>query len=116
MSLREAVNLSSQALFDKVATHLLIQNKQSLHLSEDACAYRSGTLTCAIGCLLSDDEYNSAFEGLNIEGVLERLRIDVPDETLDLLADLQGVHDYFDPVDWPERLRIVAKKHELGYD
>lgn len=80
-------------IFNKVKTHLLLQRRQSLEDDHpETCRYRgSGGLKCAIGCLISDEEYE-----LNIEGyTVNRLAVNcnVP---MTFLRSLQKVHDFYD--------------------
>lgn len=69
--------MDRQAIFDRVATHLLTQMVKSTrdHIPEDPldtdtytdnrCMYRGANGTsCAIGCLIPDDKYEARFEGL----------------------------------------------------
>lgn len=120
MSLREAVKLPPQELFDKVKDHLLMQNEPALMTlpgprMTPSCAYRAGTLSCAVGCLISDEEYSLGFEGYAIEDIFDALRIEASGSAIDLLESLQRVHDFHHPEDWPARLKAVAEKYDLIY-
>lgn len=114
--------LSSQEIFDKVATHLLTQGKRALLPSGD-CAYRGQDGSkCAIGCLIPDDLYEGTFK--QYEGKVwcvipddELLKIGIEkDKNYRLLTQLQSVHDnlYEDPAFWKQDLRKLAEGFVLG--
>lgn len=121
MSLREAVKLPKQEIFDIVAKHLLTQNKPAMRTltgnggQATSCAYRANGLMCAIGCLLSDGEYNTHVEGLSVEELLPALKIAAPFEIVFLLGDLQHVHDSHPSVTWGAQLKEVATRHNLTF-
>ena len=66
ITLKTLPQATAQDVFDHVTQHLLKQGKRSVS-STGACQYRTeqaeGVLKCAAGCLITDDEYNSKFEG-----------------------------------------------------
>jgi hypothetical protein len=113
--------MTDQEIFDKVATHLLTQGRQSL-VDENifgGCAYRGHDGTrCAVGCLISDEAYTPNIEGQGVYqyDVLAALAasgvIDVVDRRFDLLAQLQDIHDYSAPDNWAYELEGVA--HTFG--
>ena len=127
--------MNQQEIFDKVATHLIAQGKQSLLSSwwsrsvqtaqwnDQGCAYRGddGTM-CAAGCLIPDDEYSPAFEGMPWDCIAQEVPsfANEPQGVHDLIASLQGVHD--DEWSWesPERLKVelgvVANQYGLSAD
>ena len=96
-------------IFNHVVDHLRKQGTKSLVNIADMCAYRGdrGTM-CAVGALITDDEYHPYFEGNTIEFILRegntiehiseeslltnslRDRI-VPN--LEMLIQLQNFHD-----------------------
>ena len=116
--------MNQQEIFDKVATHLIAQGKQSLmFMGAEACAYRGadGTM-CAAGCLIPDDEYDPDFEGVPWDDLEQPVLslANAPQEVHDLITSLQGVHD--DEWSWtsPERLKEglfdVADQYGLSAD
>lgn len=118
---------SLQDIFDKVATHLLTQNKKSkdyLKLNKDGkpildCTYRSllddnTILKCAIGCLIPDDKYNENFEGKSIIRLVDQLDLKIKGNIQDLLIHLQVIHDVR-PVDtWYSSLTDTAMAYDLN--
>ncbi len=101
--------LTEQGIFTKVATHLLKQNDKAE--TDEGCALRgsSGT-SCAVGCLLRDDEIADDVSEC-AEETCDRLPKFQPFR--DLLEDLQGIHDARDPDVWPTELSQLAKARGL---
>ena len=94
---------TAQEVFDQAARHLLTQGQQSLS-AYGICVYRNnGGLKCVVGCFISDDEYNPAFEGRLWEVLAEEE--EVPFAHSFLLANLQDIHDS-DPASWMHRLAM----------
>jgi hypothetical protein len=123
----------AQAIFDRVARHLFAQGDRAI-VEGDVCAYRGeGGMRCAVGVLITDDEYHPRMEGHDAYSLLCEARGD-HDEVLpsrwptlvrldpfaSLLQDLQEVHD--DPLVWlgtvamRDKLRRVATTHRLDAD
>ena len=116
--------MNQQEIFDKVATHLIAQGKQSLmFMGAEACAYRGadGTM-CAAGCLIPDGEYDPVFEGMPWNCIAQ----EVPSfanaslEVHNLIGSLQEVHDCEAYWETPERLKEglfdVADQYGLSAD
>ena len=94
--------MNSQEIFDKIATHLFTQGEQSAK-KIGACLYRgpNGT-SCAVGCLIPDEEYLLDMENKTVYGLLDFLKnfcrtapitLDILTGHYGLLYDLQIVHD-----------------------
>ena len=112
ITLKTLPSATAQEVFDQVARHLLTQNAKSYLEEEDLCAYRHAGLKCAAGCLIGDDEYRAAWEGrpwiaLAREG-------QAPATHMDLIQNLQRVHDTRPMWCWPQELRAVAAKFGLS--
>lgn len=103
---------TAQQVFDQVAKHLLQQNHKSLSES-GTCSYRGVEgLKCAVGCLMSDEEYRDRFEGVNWLSIV--LGNAAPSAHLPLICRLQSVHDRYRPNAWPSRLKEVAAGFNLS--
>ena len=115
-----------QALYDRVAEHLLTQNARARDPDNARCAYRGeGDLKCAVGCLITDEHYNAELEGDSVyaEPVQEVVRASIDPQglltdadwstTKDLLGKLQKMHDNFDPEGWPTRIFLIAAEFDL---
>lgn len=102
---------TSQQIFTRVARHLLEQGEQSL--SFDRCAYRGEEgRSCAVGCLISDEEYDQGMEGRSVEYVF-----DISEGAkADLLEGLQCIHDVSSPEKWRSRLEKLASDYNLKWE
>lgn len=113
--------MTKQQVFDKVAKHLLAQNKPALLYNDtDDCAYRTRDgLRCAVGCLLTDEAYSPKFEGKNVNHLFESAPAAMAacglsvDRHAHLLLALQEIHDGAYPVKWRGELARVATYHGL---
>lgn len=122
--------MTDRELFDRIAGHLLAQGRRAeLRWAADPiCRYRMnhpehGVLTCAVGCLVPEDRYRPEMEGIPFTN--EQLRTVLAavgaladadpgwdDPRVDLLCNLQGVHDRVEPRLWPEVLRRLSERLE----
>lgn len=122
--------LTNQEIFDKVATHLLTQGKKSIN-DEWRCLYHGPNgLMCAAGCLMLGSEDTSSFEGTSIPNpsaedtlthkesavldALERGGVPRTCEALNLVSDLQDLHDNDNPREWLDALRYCAEACSLN--
>lgn len=110
--------MSEQEVFDTVAKHLLTQKEQCfMSGSKKDCAYRSvqpdgHILYCAAGCLIEDEDYNSALEGkawddLVYAGIMT-------DTHMRLIQKLQSIHDEDGPSSWRFSLMNLAIDFKLN--
>jgi len=101
-----------QEIFDKIAIHLIKQNKQSYCDKTSNCAYRGDNgLMCAAGILIPDDEYKPEFErqtwhNLTKEGIVEN-------KFSSEIRKLQIIHDNSHHSIWYDELIKFAKNHNL---
>ena len=86
-------------IFNYVIDHLKKQGCQSFFEERIMCAYRGdeGTM-CAVGCLMTDDEYHPSLEGTAIDHLLDKKTLaprldDRIKPNLNMLMDLQNFHD-----------------------
>lgn len=112
-----------QEIFDRVAKHLLAQNEAAV--CEGVCQYRYNGLSCAVGCLITDEHYDEMLEGSFvgrkpvIDAVANSLGCSpryVGTRLLELLRCLQVIHDETDPHMWPEHLKKLADKYNLEWN
>lgn len=119
--------MTLQEIFNRVKAHLLTQNAKARipdgGWGYGACRYRgTNGLKCAIGCLIPDEAYTADLEG----SVLFRVLSTIPgiptsagrnDPTYVryeiLLAELQSIHDRYQPPEWAEQLERLGKRHNL---
>lgn len=121
--------MTNQEMFDKVTVHLLTQNWPSTpkpyypesREKDYTCSYRGHMnggvqLKCAIGCLIPDELYDPKIEGHGFRGLeqfpaLKELFAGVD---VNLGDDLQRLHDIYEPWEWKNRLRTIARSHKLS--
>ncbi len=103
--------MSKQKIFETVAKHLINQNCKSLTENRENCAYRGVNDTkCAVGCLIPDRCYDSKMERNTVD------RIKLPyaiKDNIELLIDLQQIHDNDYPHNWRNRLIRLGKSLKL---
>ncbi|EKS68981.1 hypothetical protein BURK_028165 [Burkholderia sp. SJ98] len=115
--------LSPKDIYERVSEHLLTQRA----VSEDdngSCRLRSPEgRKCAIGSLVRDDVYEPELEGVGISyyrhardgGLLRALyasKVNAYDPNIiDLLIELEEVHDYAEIEEWPALLAALGRRH-----
>lgn len=105
--------MSAQDIFDTVADHLLTQNQKAIDKAGKICAYRGKNGTkCALGCLISDDEYSPSLEGHSFLAVKSSFPARLHAHG-DLITALQNVHDFYHTSNWRIELFEVAKSFKL---
>lgn len=121
--------MNKQEIFNKVATHLLAQNERCMSILNDednpGCAYRNekGQM-CAVGCLITDEAYDSKIEGLlcclsevldvlAASGIDLRANTDRNCEMTEFLENLQRIHDCTPVDDWRHALSDLADADDL---
>lgn len=111
ITLKTLAQATKQEVFNQVATHLLKQNERSCREVDGVCMYRNSRgLKCAVGCLISDDEYIQLFENNTWDYVVKTLML-APNAHLELITELQHIHDNYNPIDWQQRLEELANRH-----
>lgn len=110
--------MTKQEIFDKVVAHLRAQGGKALNENQ-MCQYRARDgAKCAIGCLILDEHYSKSLEGENVDQVLvyDALRASgMPSKAIDLVRELQKVHDCVRTNQWEVEFVIVAGLHGLAY-
>ena len=116
-----------QELFDKIATHLLTQGARS-ESSIGRCLYRGDFGSkCAVGCLISDEEYDPKMEGSSVPCEKEYAYPSAGTLILQrwmeshgygtavglFLVGMQKIHDAKDPPSWRYYLALAANKLHL---
>jgi hypothetical protein len=116
MTIQEVNNKSLQEIFDFVANHLLTQNKKSVEES-GTCLYRCGDLKCAVGALISDEDYNYSFEMQSLRLLADKKETifsDIEESKLAFLMHLQEIHDDYAIEEWSEKLSILGSDYNLS--
>jgi len=103
----------SQELFNRAYLAIIKQGRPARTESR-MCFYRHRDGTkCAIGHLITDEEYLPEMEGYGVQKLYDRgLR-----PHLDLLHDLQQAHDQSSPdnfiPEFKQRMASIARRHNL---
>lgn len=129
--------MTAQEIFDMVAANLLEQGEPSLDRQGD-CVYRSdpddpaGSLRCAAGVLIKDEDYDCEIEGAPARELIENDRCGMGRfmPHVWLIRDLQLAHDetHAESSDeigpdgeslswlnlWKKKMRRVADGHDLS--
>lgn len=115
--------MTNQEIFDKVATHLLMQGKKSMN-DRGECVYRNAAgRKCAVGCLIPEELYSNEFEGASPSGTgakTTRLWEALSAAGLDytqhagFLWELQCIHDEQGVDEWRNGLLRVALHRDLS--
>jgi len=105
-------------IFQKVKTHLLRQRAKAENEATGVCSYRIDGLSCAVGCLLTDEAYHIRLEGNSVRckevsAALAQSGIPMNDASLNLLSDLQSVHDNEPVANWPKELNHIQRYYSL---
>lgn len=105
---------SAQSVFNHVVNHLREQEIKSKD-PHDRCMYRGklGTM-CAVGCLISDDEYDVKMEHKTVSYVVNHYEcLNWMGKHSSLLGRLQECHDYIPIIDWEMEFKDIAKEFDL---
>lgn len=111
---------TAQELFDIVVAHLRKQGAKAMNPNGN-CLYRTKDgLSCAVGCLIPDNEYYSDLEYDNLPSIIQNRKLSTMlleefNEHSKLLVRLQEVHDLNEVYEWEEKLQKVANEFKLNY-
>lgn len=106
--------MTNQEVFDKVAKHLLTQNKKAVSPIDGRCKYRTEDLKCAGGVMIPDDKYLPKMEGRSMSAVIEENNLEELKPFVFLLYQLQKIHDVYFPSKWKVRLGKLAEANNLS--
>lgn len=114
---------NDQEAFDLATRHLLTQKQRSATPrpgSKDRCLYRAPDgCKCAVGALIPDDIYEPGMDDgdSGIDDVISRFPVIkelFANVSMNLLAELQNIHDDTPPRLWAEELRHLASEYGLN--
>ena len=115
ITLKTLPQATAQQVYDQVKAHLLKQGKKCTQTLEDEpivrCRYKADGMSCAAGCLISDDEYKNIFEGIVWKDLVNLGH--APKDHEDLIVQLQQLHDFREPEAWKYHFRVIAEKFNL---
>jgi hypothetical protein len=123
--------LTKQEIFSRAKHHLLTQNRRSEDCYGTVKYYGDGGAKDPIGVLIPENLYHPEIEKtgislLNCESAAEKMYLGqvliecgvniLNESTMELLCDLQEMHDVCEPWSWYDRLKSIARKHQLTFD
>ena len=107
----------NQECYDRVKNWLLVQ--RAVSTNGDRCLYRGPNgLCCAIGALLTDEEYDPSMETISVSSLVflkrfKKAAIKFQNVDRSFLTRLQSIHDDMLARDWPNKLKSLALKWNL---
>lgn len=107
--------ISAQQVFDHIVNSLRKQKCKSLN-ENGKCVYRglNGT-KCAVGHLISDDEYDVEFDSRALSWDDLLTLYGFPSKHHELLITMQQIHDGCQIEEWEDQFRILARRYNLKY-
>ena len=86
---------NAQEVFNHVIKHLVTQGQRCYSNHDEICLYHSPEgMSCAVGCLMSDEEYHPDMEGADVSDIIRTFdQVKWMDDYVYLLGDLQDLHD-----------------------
>ena len=114
---------TKQQTFDMVVEGLRKQGCKSMTEEGEVCMYRgAGGTKCAAGMLISDEDYKPEFEFKILEKVestnsaANELRACIgKNHDIELVRDLQLIHDVYNIEEWEHQWKNTALGHNLVY-
>jgi len=126
--------IDKQSVFNAVVAHSRAQPSKAMEFS--ACRYRTNDgKRCFIGALVPDELYDPGMECGSVQKkltydteyamlgsqnhkffeVLTKMFGTLDSEELELLRDLQNVHDNYDVEFWEQQLERVSRLYKLAF-
>lgn len=112
--------MDTQQAFETAVKHLRKQGcrSQQRETISITCMYRlpENNLKCAVGALIPDEIYRESMEGIGIAGLLAdfpKLKGLFKNVDIDMLEDLQRIHDKCEVEEWEEEFKEVATNFGL---
>lgn len=101
-------------LFTHAVTEIF---KQGERCTEDgSCQYRFNNMKCIVGHCIDDEDYRKSMENPNnncIRQVVAKHQLDYLKPYINLLEELQVVHDEYHPIRWVVEFQKVADKWKI---
>lgn len=89
---------TTEEVFEYIRNHLLTQNRKSTDINGN-CMYKNEQgLKCAAGCLIPDDMYYPDLEYIKWDSLVTRKL--VPEGHMELIQEMQRIHDDNDSITW----------------
>lgn len=117
------MSMKSQEIFNVVVEHLRKQNNRSMYNEYgNVCAYYGiNGGRCPVGLFIRDEEYDSGYEFKSIRTLMSEGKISKQlrarlESHVELLQQLQEMHDREDPSCWEDELKRIAVRFQLHYN
>lgn len=110
--------MDNQEFFDKTVEHLRNQGCKAEDKYGMYCRYSAGNRKCAIGAHIPDEIYHERFEKIRIANLLQEepsLAKIFNGVGIDLMRQMQLIHDTFLVKEWESQFDYVAEKFGLTY-
>jgi hypothetical protein len=105
--------MTNQEAFTKVVLHLRKQGEKSQNEDKTLCLYRGPNgLMCAVGCLIPDEEYRPELESSVVDIIYDKVD-SLKGLNIDMLTEVQKVHDMDCVTVWEDKFRHIAKEFSL---
>lgn len=106
--------MTDEEAFSISANGLLAQGCKSID-SEGLCQFRgTGGKKCAVGFLITDEEYFDAMERYGVLMVVEIIG-SLDGMNVTMLRRLQNIHDVLEPETWEEELQGMAMEEGFNW-
>lgn len=116
---------TNQEIFDRVVSALREQGEPCVNEHRN-CVYRnSDGLKCAAGHLIPDDKYDPSFENTAVGSFSDNneynkvtqlfFDMDYNNDNIELVSQLQSIHDEYDFYTWEDQWRKLAEREGLVY-
>lgn len=102
-----------QEIFDKVYKHILQQNERAMDITNRCMYQTSNGLKYAVGCLIPDSDYSPMMEKKSVRRIDYFHNAGYSSEEIELLYELQVIHDVYEVHEWKSKLKNCAEKHGL---
>ena len=108
--------MNDQEAFDKMVRHMRLQGEKCTDETGN-CVYRGlDGMKCAVGAIIPDTEYrwefDNSIESSQIENIIDQIP-SLRDVDLDILMEMQYIHDSLPNDRWEANFESIAKSHGL---
>ncbi len=110
--------MTKQEILDKQWDWFITQDQPfGMGPNNDRCKFRGeGGSRCAIGLLISDEEYDPNMEGMMVSRISDRLGWDSTN-LINILLDTMGAHDFSARMgskkEFILQMRVIAERYDL---
>lgn len=114
----EITNMNDQEAFDKMVSHLRKQGCRatgSNTTGSNVCLlHAENGLMCAVGCLISKDDYDPIMEYQPLSDLFSEVDV-LKSLNFDMVWEMRNIHDSENTSDWELHFKHCAENHGLEY-